>query len=142
MAYILGGRSRILILLHLNQLDLTSIGSEIHIFTRQVVTYVYYEMLKCKYFRILIRLAVGMSLLLCRCSSLKSQVGLISTAVVGIKCRGHDCECIFYVWLMIIDLSIYTKYLCGGCGWWESVWVSEEVIKVMAWSLVQMHTLF
>ena len=116
MAYILECRYIILILLHLNQLDLNLIGSEIHIFTRQAVIYVYDEMLKCMYLPILIRLAVGMSLLICRCIPLMRQVELIITAIVGITCRGRDCECTFYIRLMKIDLSICTKYLCGGCG--------------------------
>ena len=116
MAYILVCRYIILILIHLNQLDLNLIGSKIHIFTRQAVIYVYEEILKCMYLPIIVRLAVGMQLLLFRCSPLMRQVELIITAIVGITCRGRDCECTFYVRLMKIDLSIYTKYLCGGCG--------------------------
>ena len=115
MAYILECRSIILILIHLNQLDLILIRSEIHIFTKQAVTYLYDEMLKCMSLTNFIRLAVGMPLLLFRCSPLNNQVKLIITDVVGITCRGHACECIFYIRLMKIDLSICIKYLCGGC---------------------------
>ena len=121
MAYILGGRSIILILIHLNQLGLTVIVSDIQIVTGKAVTYVYDEMLKCMSFHILVRLAICVPLLLWRCSALKRSVKYVITTIVGITYRVHDCECIFNVRLIIIDLRICTKYLFNVCGWWETV---------------------
>ena len=116
MAYIPRGGSRILIMLHLNQLSLTLIRYEIHIPTVQVIPYVHDEMLKCIHLPILVKCISDITLLLCGISLLKSLVDFIITNLVGMTHKGHSCECIFYVRLMIIYLRICTKYLCGGCG--------------------------
>ena len=62
--------------------------------------------------------------------------------VVGIRHRGHGCGCGIHVRLVAIDVCIYTKYCCGGGGRCEKERAGEDIIKVIAWSLVWTHMLF
>ena len=67
--------------------------------------------------------------------------------VIGIACRGYSCKCGTCVWLIIIDVRIYTKYfyvgdiICKGVRAWEGVYEGVRsgeggVIKVIRWFLV------
>ena len=58
------------------------------------------------------------------------------TTVVGIMHRGSGWECRMYAQLIAINISIYTKKICVGGGWWERMIWQKDVIKVIEWWLV------
>ena len=62
--------------------------------------------------------------------------------IVGIMYRGHGCECTIYVFLIVIDVRIHTNYCCGGGGRYKSMRAREDIVKFIAWLLIQMPNMF
>ena len=64
------------------------------------------------------------------------------TTFFGITCRGRGCECIIYAQLILINLHIVTKFLCGRGDKIEYNWEEEDMIEVIEWSPVWILVIF
>ena len=55
------------------------------------------------------------------------------TIVSIIACRVRSCNCIIYVWLIVIDLHIDTEYWCDRGKWCKDSWSGDDVFKAIEW---------